>query len=171
MFTFFILSILVCVVGLVWTYRCLMPRNNTRHGHIDDQGVQEWWVNGVRHRVGGPARILLDGSESWYEHDRLHRLDGPAITRANGDQIWMVDGKLHRLDGPAICERGLTQWFVNGQQHRSDGPAVISTNGKYRKWYVNDQDITLDVNKWMMAQEISWPWDESTQVAFQLTWL
>ena len=147
MFTFFILSILVCVVGLVWTYRCLMPRNNTRHGHIDNQGDQEWWVNGQLHRVGGPARILLGGTELWYEHDRLHRVDGPAITRANGEQTWMVNGEIHRLDGPAITR----PWNSN-------------------EWYVNDRDITLDVNKWMMAQEISWPWDESTQVAFQLTW-
>ena len=43
-----------------------------------------------------------DGSKAWYVNGLPHRLDGPAIERANGYKEWWVDGKRHRLDGPAV---------------------------------------------------------------------
>jgi hypothetical protein len=30
---------------------------------------EEWWQNGQRHRVDGPAIIRADGREEWWEYD------------------------------------------------------------------------------------------------------
>jgi antitoxin component YwqK of YwqJK toxin-antitoxin module len=58
---------------------------------VYDNGRREWWVNGKRHRLDGPA--VENGSyKTWYVDGKLHRLDGPAVE--NGDtKSWWVDGK------------------------------------------------------------------------------
>jgi hypothetical protein len=42
---------------------------------------EEWWIDGKRHRVGGPAVTYDDGSEDWLQNGKLHRVDGFAIVR------------------------------------------------------------------------------------------
>jgi hypothetical protein len=49
---------------------------------------QIWRVNGLYHRVGGPAIIRANGDQSWYQHGYLHREGGPARIEPNGDQSW-----------------------------------------------------------------------------------
>ena len=46
----------------------------------DQTGGQAWFVNGIRHRVDGPAYITL-GEQVWYNTGKLHRTDGPAVTK------------------------------------------------------------------------------------------
>jgi len=103
--------------------------------------------NGQPNRQGGPARIWIDGDEEWLVDGQYHRIGGPARTLQNFGQYWYVNGIPHRTDGPAIC------YFGGGQY-----------------WFIQNQDITDKVNAWMKARDVSWPWDESTQVEFQLTW-
>ena len=114
---------------------------------VDAAGHQEWYVNGQRHRLDGPALIYANGHQAWYVNGQRHRLDGPADIWANGSQAWYVNDQLHRLDGPAVI-------YANGTQ----------------EWWVNYQNITTQVEAWMQTQAVTWPWDDQTQMLFQLTW-
>ena len=61
-------------------------------------GKEFWFLNGQRHREGGPAIERADGDKQWYLNDQLHREDGPAIEYANGVKEWWVNGNyLFRL--------------------------------------------------------------------------
>jgi hypothetical protein len=56
-----------------------------------------------------------DGSKQWYLNGERHRVDGPAWEGANGTKQWWVNGKQHRVDGPAIeWADGSKAWWVNG---------------------------------------------------------
>ena len=114
---------------------------------VDKDGTQEWRVNGQYHRLDGPARIWTDGTQEWGVNGQLHRLDGPARIWADGTQEWWVRGQLHRLDGPARI-------WTDGTQ----------------EWRVRHQNITQQVKLWMQTHGVTWPWDEETQMQFQLTW-
>jgi len=92
------------------------------------------------------------------------------IVDENGTQEWRVNGRLHRLDGPAcIRADGIQQWLVNDQLHRTDGPAVIRADGT-QQWCVDGNFITRQVQAWIAVQNVSWPWDDDTQIQFLLTW-
>lgn len=47
--------------------------------------AQEWYKNGKRHRLDGPAMIIFVRgtnsikAKSWFENGKRHRIDGPAI--------------------------------------------------------------------------------------------
>ena len=102
---------------------------------------------------------------------RLHRIDGPAVIFADGYQEWWQNGCIHRLDGPAVSTpHGDQQWWINGQLHRLDGPAVIYPDGG-QEWYIHNMNVTDQVTAWMQQRGITWPWDESTQMEFVLTWV
>ena len=87
-----------------------------------------------------------------------------------GNKIWRNRrGQLHRTDGPAVIYADGSQfWYRDGQYHRTDGPARIYANESYY-WYINDQNITNEVKAWMETQDVTWPWDTSTQTLFTLT--
>jgi hypothetical protein len=99
---------------------------------IYPDGRKEWWLNGKRHRVGGPAVKHISNTffiYEWWILGKLHRYNAPAVM-TNKLEEWWYDGKLHRLDGPATKnfnkDRGTTyyQWINFGNLHRVDGPAV-----------------------------------------------
>ena len=126
-----------------------LHRDNNLPAVIDPDGTLSWYINGIRRSVGGPSSIAKDGTQAWRNREgQLHRTDGPALIWPNGSQIWIV----------------------NGKQHRTDGPAAIYTDGT-QFWYVNDIDITYQVVEWMNTQEVTWPWDSSTQLLFTLAWI
>jgi len=83
------------------------------------------------------------GERNWLKNGLLHREDGPALEWYDGDQCWYKDGVLHRVDGPAIV-----------------------TLAKGVGWFVNNQNITDSVEEWMEEQNITWPFDEPTQMLF-----
>ena len=61
--------------------------------------------------------ILENGSKSWRVNGLLHRLDGPAMEWLDGTKSWWVNGQRHRLNGPAIeFADGSKQWWINGEQ-------------------------------------------------------
>ena len=91
------------------------------------------------------------------------------ITLCDGRQEWREDGKRHRLDGAArIWANGHQEWYVDGKLHRTDGPAVIWPDGSQR-WFIRGNHITKQVTAWMQQRNVTWPWDESTQMEFALT--
>jgi hypothetical protein len=54
-------------------------------------GYKAWYVDGLRHRVGGPA-IDFDGFTAWYENGKAHRVDGPAKEFSDGSKQWWENG-------------------------------------------------------------------------------
>jgi hypothetical protein len=54
--------------------------------------VQQWWVNGVRHREDGPAVVEDHEMQQWWVQGLLHREDGPAVEYADGSLEWHLMG-------------------------------------------------------------------------------
>ena len=124
------------------------------------------------HRTDGPAVIWANGSQEWFENGKCHRTDGlPAVIYADGGQAWYHNGWRHRTDAPAeIHADGTQHWYRNGRHHRTDGPAVIYADGT-QHWYINGRGISKKVRKWMKTQNVTRPWEPSTQILFTLTFV
>lgn len=60
---------------------------------IKQDGTQEWFSEGLRHRLNGPAVIEEDGTQKYYKNGELHRDDGPAIITALGEEVWYKNGQ------------------------------------------------------------------------------
>jgi hypothetical protein len=106
---------------------------------------QEWWLNGRRHRIDGPAIIETDGYNHWYLHGKRYRIDMPATDKYLIQQMWFRDGALHGQCSetgtaePAIVLTGRDgnvekHWYENGILHRVDGPAIIYGDGNVEYW-------------------------------------
>ena len=56
------------------------------------------------------VKVFDNGDEEWYLNGKRHREDGPAMEGANGDKEWYLKGKLvteeehKRLTSKATCE-------------------------------------------------------------------
>ena len=89
---------------------------------VDKNGNKIWRLNGMRHKVDGPAIECVDGHKAWYLHGKLHREDGPATEYANGDKTWWLHGECHREDGPATeyanYENGNKEWYLNDEMYK-----------------------------------------------------
>ncbi len=59
---------------------------------IGTTGIQQWWVNGTLHRVGGPATIDNHYS-AWWVNGKRHRVGGPAFIDNIGNQQWYIHGR------------------------------------------------------------------------------
>jgi hypothetical protein len=93
------------------------------------------------------------GDKYWYLNGLCHRLDGPAIEYFNGDKCWYFEGKLHRVDGPAVeYPNGYKAWWVNGKLHREDGPAIEYPNGD-KQWYLNGKHSSQEEWFEMLSEE------------------
>jgi hypothetical protein len=98
-------------------------------------GSQEWYQEGLLHRLDGPAVIRPSGYQAWHLDGKYHRIDGPAWIHPDGYQYWYQEDKLHRLDDPAaIWKDGTQAWYQEGLRHRLDGPAIIHPNGTQEIW-------------------------------------
>lgn len=76
-------------------YKEVRPEKRTNKGYelvVYSFGYKEWYLNGKRHRVDGPAIEDSDGQKSWWFDGHLSRLDGPAI-EDDGDKEWFLKGK------------------------------------------------------------------------------
>ena len=72
---------------------------------IDKSGNKFWRVNGLLHRLDGPALEWSNGYKEWHVNGLYHRLDGPAIESQNGNKFWYVNDE--RLSGPlGLLEHG-----------------------------------------------------------------
>ena len=103
------------------------------------------------HRNGGPAVIYDDGEEQWYQYGQRHREDGPAAINGK-TEYWFKRGKLHREGGPAKIRHDLheayaLEWFKDGVRHNSDGPAwhyITKTGGETKHWWVDGRRHRID---------------------------
>ena len=76
--------------------------------------------SGQFHREDGPA---VEGSfgKYWYINGLRHRLDGPAVVFNNNYKEWYINGKLHREDGPAVeYSDGYKFWYLNGIEYSEE---------------------------------------------------
>jgi hypothetical protein len=84
---------------------------------IDVFGHKRYTLNGLIHRVDGPAIEYSDGAKHWYIRGKRHRENGPAV-ECNGDRFWYQNGKLHSIHGPAVeYANGQKEWWIIGLQH------------------------------------------------------
>lgn len=60
-------------------------------GEVKDKGV-EWYHNGQKHRIGGPAVEYQDGYQEWWQNGLMHRHDGPAIETTVGENKFFLKG-------------------------------------------------------------------------------
>jgi len=64
--------------------------------YINHFGGKNWYKNGLRHRLNGPAWIFsinnkTHGAKIWFINDKRHRLDGPAVEYNDGRKLWMLN--------------------------------------------------------------------------------
>jgi hypothetical protein len=55
-------------------------------------GTKVWYLNGLCHRVDGPALEYLGGYKEWWLNGQRHRVNGPAIESFNGSKAWYLKG-------------------------------------------------------------------------------
>jgi hypothetical protein len=102
----------------------------------------QWKVNGMLHRINGPANVTDDGDEGWYRDGKLHR-DGdmPAVTNAD-QKMWYVNGKRHRDGGPQTQTYGAMSWFYQGIRLAE-------------AWFEPDEGWTLEISPEWRVEEYS----------------
>lgn len=85
----------------------------------DEVGTIHYRINGRISRKDGPAIVFSVGRKEWYLDGLRHRIDGPAIE--DPDYIaWFMDGKRHCLTGPAIhyyFGPAEDYWYIDGVKY------------------------------------------------------
>jgi hypothetical protein len=78
-----------------------------KNGRYEEFGEIRWYLNGVHHRVGGPAVVQQVGQlgerSIWMIHGEYHREDGPAIEWDTGKKEWWLTGR-------KLTEEEFNQW-------------------------------------------------------------
>ena len=98
---------------------------------VNNNRTQEWWVNGQRHRVDGPALLDVDGYKAWYQNGYLHRLDGPAVEH-QGYEAFYITGRFFHA-GRYHNGRHWVQAIVNYVSHiKVTKQDIKTTIGNYR---------------------------------------
>jgi len=126
-----------------------------RHSVIDS----EYLVDGVRHRIGGPALItsfynrgyLFRTTFEWFKNGARFREENKptAIDLFFEDgkimdvlRVWHLNGLHHRDGGPAtLSNDGYQVWYQYDKEHREDGPAIIYPNG-HKEYWLYGQEYT-----------------------------
>ena len=74
----------------VWCDDGYIHRDNAPaliHYGDEQTSCEEWWVKGLRHRLGKPA-FTSENVDMWYESGLLHRIDAPSVhIKAQSNQI------------------------------------------------------------------------------------
>lgn len=74
-------------------YFIFVKRKNGSYKMIEEQ----WRLNGLYHRVGGPAHTVSGMVKEWWYKGERHRVDGPAIVSltpyTHYHDVWFVRGK------------------------------------------------------------------------------
>ena len=114
---------------------------------------------------------MVDGDWEWCNgNGELHRTNGPAVIRADGTREWWYLGQRHRINGPAwVSADGHQAWWFHGQRHRINGPAITRADDR-QGWYVQDRNITAEVEAWMRERGTTWPFTAEQQAEFLLRW-
>lgn len=137
---------------------------------IIEPGVWEMWCRfGLAHRKDGPAIIHSSGGLEWCIKGERHREDGPAAIFSYKKE-WWINGNYHRIGGPAYEGCDLKAWFENGKLHRLNGPAYESGNEKL--WYIDHEQVSplavlpIEVLSLILTQDL-----ETFLSALKVPWL
>jgi hypothetical protein len=91
---------------------------------VDADGTARHYLHegGPLHRAGGPAvENLATGRREWWLNGDRHRVEGPAVERPGRIEYWRCN-LLHRDDGPAVITPTGEFWYRLG--YPSEPPAV-----------------------------------------------
>ena len=117
----------------------------------NNAGTESYYINGILHRVGGPALIevrsydvipslytMVYKKEVYYEGGKMHRLDGPAYTYIHENVSNPSLAKTPHYDKAIsisstprpmpLFKESTYKWYRRGSLHRVDGPAVIQND-------------------------------------------
>ena len=109
---------------------------------VEDDGTQEWRLNGKMHREDGPAYLSHDGWKAWYLNGKLHREGGPAVIGSDGYNAWWLKDERHREDGPAIVyPDGNKEWWLNNKE-------VTEADVMGHKITVDGKEVTLSAESY-----------------------
>ena len=110
--------------------RLKMKRSNDCSYYIEDKLHNEY----------GPA-LISEYGKKWYLNGLLHRIDGPAVEWVSGTIEWYQHGARHRLDGPAYISNTTTVWYKHNKLHNPNGPAAIYPHRGEKFWYIHGKRI------------------------------
>jgi uncharacterized protein YlzI (FlbEa/FlbD family) len=133
----------------------LIPDNFTGIVEYRDR-TKEWYQDGKRHRLDGPAVEWSSEFESYYINGKCFltqkswQEEVDKINKKSLNKIKLIhsDGKIEEVDndckfnvlncftGVVECSNGSKYWYQNGKLHRLDGPAVEWSNGD-KSYYIN----------------------------------
>lgn len=169
--------------------------SNYKKEVVETKCTIESWTDsdGRLHRIDGPASITRtsDGiilCENWYKHGVYHRENGPAysLNYENSTvfhRAWFYEGKLHHPKNEVTYSKyfgnGMIQsemYYMHGELSRLNGPAVriYDTAGYVIKseYHICGCHLTLDQHelcrRWIKKEGLSWPFDKSSRVIFDL---
>ena len=123
---------------------------------------REWhWQNSLHSVNDHPAVIFSDnGEQQWYAHGLRHRPEhlGPAWIKITPSlQLYYAAGKLHRRLGPAMIYPGQEKWYQHNRLHRTDGPAILRSIPQLSlpdvEWWYNGARFT-DIDDWGKSNPI-----------------
>lgn len=102
-------------------------------GRPGARGLERWKHpdTGDAHRHDGPAIHRPGEYEAWFINGVRHRVDGPAVVTAS-HEVWWRYGERHRLDGPAsqvLDKASLDEEDGNGREWWVDGAEVEPADG------------------------------------------
>ena len=69
-----------------------IPKNFSGVCKTPDE-TYRWMIDGLLHRVSGPAVTWHDGIQEYWEKGRRHRLDGPAYVYPTGQKEYWIEGR------------------------------------------------------------------------------
>ena len=87
------------------------------------------------------CKIDKHGNKYWYLNGKRHREGGPAIEHQNGDKLWYLKDKLHREDGPAFeCADGYKEWYLNDEEVHPETIVDLWLSRGVFCWYDENND-------------------------------
>ena len=101
---------------------------------------QEWWTNGKRHRLDGPAIKCNICADNYWVDGKVHRVDGPAVICKYGSKYYYKDGILIKSDVSA-------REFVGGvEQYPSTGIQLSTCSCTPARNLSNDKQLSVGSN-------------------------
>lgn len=106
-----------------------------------------YFLRGKRQFLGGRQSLGFQkcGFKVWYLNGMVHRVGGPAIEYDNGSFEYTVNNRHHRENDVCLYDvkNNCSCYCLNGNYHREDGPAVIHHNGdKENIFYIKGKRVT-----------------------------
>jgi len=127
------------------------------------------------HKIGSYVYVYRKFEKYYFVNGKRHRRGGPAVDTRRLKQ-WWVNGKLHREGGHAAITENYHKWYYHGELHRTNGPAAVlfgdimrtdKCNDDVQEWWIDGKYLDQkEIVKWIREDNIVIPFDEPTQMLF-----